>query len=165
MMPYFRNSIKATITLFSVILSMMSCNEVSVNTNSENEKQKEIELRKVVEKVWEDANNSNIQALKDAHLNSPKFSKFGPRMGQRQNVTTTNMSETEHFLLIRETKLVIEDLKIDIFGDIGIATFYNNYNFIKNNNHIKGKGRVTLVFVNADSGWKILHEHSSPYKE
>ena len=81
---------------------MMSCNEVSVNTNSENEKQKEIELRKVVEKVWEDANNSNIQALKDAHLNSPKFSKFGPRMGQRQNVTTTNMSETEHFLLKKQ---------------------------------------------------------------
>lgn len=75
----------------------------------------------------------------------------------------TNESETEHFLSIKEAKLLIEDLKVDIFDKVGVATFYNNYSFIKNHQKIKEKGQVTLVLVRTEEGWKIVHEHSSPY--
>ena len=113
----------------------------------------------------EDANNSNIPELKSAHFQSPKFSKFGPRIASRQDVDQTNRSETEHFQQIKETKLVIEDLKIDIFDQVGIATYYNNFSFIKNNNIVQGIGRVTLVFLRTEDGWEIIHEHSSPFNE
>ena len=60
----------------------MSCNQIDKPTNSKvasiSDAEMEKELRQVVLKVWEDANNSNIPDLKSAHLNSPKFSKFGP---------------------------------------------------------------------------------------
>ena len=66
---------------------------------------------------------------------------------------------------ISEANLVVEDLKVDIFDKVGIATFYNNYAFIKHGNPVQGKGRVTLAFLLTQEGWKIIHEHSSPFKE
>ena len=158
---------KNLLTIFSIALVIISCNQIDKPTNSIvasiSDAEMEKELRKVVMKVWEDANNSNIPELKSAHLNSPKFTKFGPRNAERQDVAQTNKTETEHFLSIKETNLIIEDLKIDIFDNVGIATFYNNYSFIKNDNKVQGKGRVTLAFLRTDEGWKIIHEHSSPF--
>lgn len=160
---------KNFLTIFSIALVIMSCNQVDKPTNSNvasiSDAEMEKELRQVVLKVWEDANNSNIPDLKSAHLNSPKFSKFGPRIAERQDVEQTNKTETEHFLLIRDANLIIDDLKIDIFDKIGIVTFYNNYSFIKNDNRVQGKGRVTLAFLRTEEGWKIIHEHSSPFNK
>ncbi len=147
----------------------MSCNQIDKPTNSNvaliSDTEMEKELRQAVMKVWEDANNSNIPELKSAHFNSPKFSKFGPRIAERQDVEQTNKSETEHFLSIKDANLAIEDLKIDIFDKVGITTFYNNYSFIKNDNRVQGKGRVTLAFLRTEEGWKIIHEHSSSFNE
>jgi len=125
----------------------------------------EKELRAVVMMIWEDAAKGNISALSTAHLNSPKFSKFGPRIAVRQDVKSTIETETEHFSSISDVNLTVEDLKIDVFGDLAVTTFYNNYSFIKNNIRIKGKGRVTLVFLRTEEGWKIVHEHSSPFDQ
>ena len=160
---------KNLLTIFSVGLMIMGCNQIDKGTNSTvvptSDAEMEKELRQAVMKVWQDANNSNIPELKSAHLNSPKFSKFGPRISERQDVERTNKTETEHFLSIRDTNLVIEDLKIDIFDKVGIATFYNNYSFTKNDNRVQGKGRVTLAFLRTKEGWKIIHEHSSPFND
>ncbi|HJL75032.1 MAG TPA: nuclear transport factor 2 family protein [Candidatus Marinimicrobia bacterium] len=121
------------------------------------------ELKLVVLDVWNDANNRDIESLKSAHFNSPRFSKFGPRVSERQNVDETNSSESEHFSSIKDVDLKMDDLKIDIFDNVGVVTFYNNYSFIKNSKSVNGKGRVTLVFYNTHDGWKIVHEHSSSF--
>ncbi len=160
---------KNLLTIFSIALVIMSCTQIDKPTNSNiasiSDAEMEKELRQVVLKVWEDANNSNIPELKSAHLNSPKFSKFGPRIAERQDVEQTNKTETEHFLSIKDANLVIEDLKIDIFDKVGIATFYSNNSFIKNDNRIQKKARVTLAFLRTEEGWKIIHEHSSPFNK
>jgi ketosteroid isomerase-like protein len=106
-----------------------------------------------------------LEALRSPHLDSPKFSKFGPRITERQDVKSTNETESEHVLSISDASFDLEDIKIDLFGDIAVTTFYNNYSFIKNNNRVQGKGRVTLVFLNTEEGWKIVHEHSSPFNQ
>ena len=157
------------LTIFSFALIIVSCNQIDKPTNSTvasiSEAEMEKELRQAVMKVWENAKNSNIPELKSAHFNSPKFTKFGPRNAERQDVSQTNKTETEHVLLIKDANLIIEDLKIDIFDKVGITTFYNNYSFIKNDNMIQGKGRVTLAFLRTEDGWKIIHEHSSPFNK
>lgn len=160
-------SINNILIIFALNLLSTSCNQTNETTDLSqtliDESFMEEELIATVWKVWEDANNSNIQGLKSAHLNSPKFSKFGPRIAERQDVEQTINSETAHFSTIKEANLVIEDLKVDIFDNVGIATFYNNYSFIKNDHKVQGKGRVTLVFQRNREGWKIIHEHSSPF--
>jgi len=121
------------------------------------------ELRTVIKKIWADAVACDLEELRAIHLDSPKFSKFGPRIAERQDVKSTNETETEHFLSMRDASFELEDIKVDIFGDIAVTTFYNNYSFIKNKIRVQGKGRVTLVFLNTEAGWKIVHEHSSPF--
>ena len=160
---------KNHLIILLITLMINGCNHIDKPANSNiasiSYAEMEKELQQVVLKVWEDANSSNIPELRSAHLNSPKFSKFGPRIAKRQDVEQTIKSETEHFLSIKEAKLVIEDLKIDIFDNVGIATFYNNFSFIKNDKRVQGKGRVTLAFLRTEEGWKIIHEHSSPFNE
>ena len=123
------------------------------------------ELHEVIKKIWVDAVAGDLDALRSTHFDSPKFSKFGPRIAERQDVKSTNESETEHVLSMSDASFNLEDIKVDIFGDIAITTFYNDYSFIKNNKKVKGRGRVTLVFINTKDGWKIVHEHSSPFSQ
>ena len=125
----------------------------------------EKELRTIIEQIWVDAVAGDLKALRDIHLNDPRFSKFGPRISTRQDVTSTNESETEHFSMISDASFNLEDIKVDVFEDIAVTTFYNNYSFTKNNIRVQGKGRVTLVFLNTEEGWKIVHEHSSPFNQ
>jgi hypothetical protein len=123
------------------------------------------ELREVVMTIANDAETANIQGLKSAHLNSDKFTKFGPRSFNRQDVTSTNQSEEAFFGSISNYKLEIKDLKIDVFGEIGIATYYPHVTFVQDGEMKSGSGRQTLVFLKTENGWKIIHEHGTPKQQ
>ena len=160
-----RNNLLAILSFILVPVSCQQTRELPDPSSGVPSPEVEKEIRGVVIKIWEDAVRGDTASLKAAHLNSPKFTKFGPRIAVRQDVESTNKTEAEHFISITDGNFRIEDLKVDIFGDVAITTFYNNYSFIKNNISVKGKGRVTLVFLNTEEGWKIIHEHSSPFNE
>ena len=119
------------------------------------------ELREVVESIVKDCETANLEGLKAIHLESDKFTKFGPRSFDRQDVKSTNESEVAHFGSISNFKAEIKDLKIDMFGDVGIATYYPHVSFEKNGEEKSGSARQTLVFLNTDEGWKIIHEHGT----
>ena len=138
---------------------------VSISCQSTDSAKAEKELKTIIEQIWVDAVSGDLNALRDIHFNDPRFSKFGPRIATRQDVANTNKSETEHFSSISDASFNLEDIKIDLFEDIAVTTFYNNYLFTKNNVRVQGKGRVTLVFLNTEEGWKIVHEHSSPFNQ
>jgi len=122
------------------------------------------ELRQVVESIVKDAMTANIEGLQAAHLDSDKFTKFGPRSFQRQDVASTNASEAAFFGTISDFTQEIRDLKIDVFGDVGIATYYPHVSFVQDGVERTGSGRQTLVFLRTADGWKIVHEHGTPRK-
>ena len=152
---------KNLLVIVCFIIVVIGCEQLEESTDTS----KEEELRTIIEQIWVDVVSGDLEALRSIHLNSPKFSKFGPRIAERQDVKSTNESETEHVLSISDATFELEDIKIDLFGDMAATTFYNNYSFIKNNIRVQGKGRVTLVFLRTEEGWKIIHEHSSPFNE
>ena len=119
------------------------------------------ELREVINSIYKDAETSNLEGLKASHLLSDKFTKFGPRSFERQDVESTNESELAHFGSISNFKAKAKDLKIDVFGDIGIATFYPHVSFEKDGEEKTGSGRQTFVFLKTSEGWKIIHEHGT----
>ena len=127
--------------------------------------QSQTELREVIQSIVRDAETANIKGLQKIHLESEKFTKFGPRKFNRQDVTTTNESEAAHFSSISNFKQEVRNLKIDVFGDIGIATYYPHVSFFKEGKKIKADGRQTLVFLKTKEGWKIVHEHGTIRKE
>lgn len=149
---------KNLFVIIYIIWGLIGCQS---NDSSKAEK----ELQTITEQIWVDAVCGDLKALRDIHFNDPRFSKFGPRIPTRQDVTSTNESETEHFSMISDARFNLEDIKVDVFEDIAITTFYNSYSFNKQNIRVQGKGRVTLVFLNTEKGWKIVHEHSSPFNQ
>jgi ketosteroid isomerase-like protein len=123
------------------------------------------ELRAAVESIRRDAMNGNTEGLKGAHLNSRKFTKFGPRSFGRQNLWSANESEAAFFGSVRNLDYRIEDLKIDVFGDIGIATYYPHVSFSLEGEAREASGRQTLVFLKTAIGWKLVHEHGTPRRD
>ena len=107
---------------------------------------------------------ANIEGLKAAHLVSDKFTKFGPRNFNRQDVASTNESEAAFFTSISDLNMEVKDLKIDVFGDFGIATYYPHFSFVQDGEEKKGSSRQTLVFLKTKKGWKIVHEHGTSNK-
>jgi len=119
------------------------------------------EILKAVLSIKKDIETSNIEGLQAIHLESEKFTKFGPRNFDRQNVASTNESEAAFFSSITDAKYEARDLKIDVFGDVGIATYYPEVSFVRDGNAVEVNGRQTLVFLKTDSGWKLVHEHGT----
>lgn len=155
------NSLTSIITLLFIILS--SCTETKSDQNDINDLYPEAqdELRKVVASIVKDCETANSKGLEAIHLKSDKFTKFGPRNFERQDVESANESEIAHFSSVSNFKMIVKDLKIDVFGDVGIATYYPNSTFEKDGNVITGRGRQTLVFLKTPEGWKIIHEHGT----
>lgn len=123
------------------------------------------ELREVINAIGRDAETANLEGLMDIHLQSKKFTKFGPRSFERQDVDRTNESESTHYGSLKNFKQEVKDLKIDVFGDIGIATYYPHVSFEKNGKENTGSARQTLVFLKTNEGWKIVHEHGRMRQE
>jgi hypothetical protein len=100
-------------------------------------------------------------ALKAAHLKSDKFTKFGPRSFDRQDLASTNQSEAAFFGSISNFRQENRELKIDVFGDMAIATYYPHVSFVQNGEVKERSGRQTLVLLKTPEGWKIVHEHGT----
>jgi ketosteroid isomerase-like protein len=121
-------------------------------------------IREVIKSIVKDAETANIEGLQSVHLNSDKFTKFGPRSFNRQDVTGTNKTEAAFFGSISNYRQEVKELKIDVFGDVAIATYYPHVSFEQDGEEKSGSGRQTLVFLKTVEGWKIVHEHGTPNK-
>jgi len=155
-------SLSIVITL--IILFLASCSEkesdqVDIVNNLFPEAQSE--LREVIKSIVRDAETANLEGLKTVHLESDKFTKFGPRSFERQDVEGTNESELAFFGSISNFINEVKDLKIDVFGDIGIVTYYYHASFEQDGEEKTGNARQTLVFLKTSEGWKIIHEHGT----
>lgn len=119
------------------------------------------ELSKAVKSIAKDAMSGNIEGLHAIHLDSAKFTKFGPRSFDRQDVASTKESEAAFFGSVSNMNYEIKELKIDVFGDLGIVTYYPHVSYMKDGEEKKASGRQTLIFLKTKNGWKIVHEHGT----
>jgi ketosteroid isomerase-like protein len=77
-------------------------------------------------------------------------------------VAGTNETEAAFFSSISNYMQEVRDLKIDVFDDVAVTTYYPHISYILNDEEIKGSGRQTFVFLRTHDGWKLVHEHSTP---
>jgi uncharacterized protein (TIGR02246 family) len=152
----------ATLLLLQMFFLLSCKSESKPDIIEESFPEAQAEIREAIRSIVSDAETANIEGLKVAHLVSDKFTKFGPRNFNRQDVISTNNSEEAFFGTITNYKQEILDLKIDVFGDIGIATYYPHVSFVQDGVEKSVSGRQTLVFLKTENGWKIVHEHGTP---
>jgi len=114
--------------------------------------------------VFAAAESKDFDRLECYHLYGPKFTRFSGSSAARQDAATTRRIEHDGLAWLQGLKMRADTLKVDVFGDVGIATFILNYSFEAGGATVAKKERTTVVFVKVDGDWKITHEHLSPIK-
>jgi ketosteroid isomerase-like protein len=121
------------------------------------------EIRKRLNEVLDAAAKKDFVRLESYHSYDPKFTKFATEAPDRQDAEAACKGEHDGLSAARGLAMQAEGLKIDVFDDVGIATFVLNYSFKAGTSTIQKRARSTLVFVKDRSAWKIVHEHLSAY--
>ena len=60
-----------------------------------------------------------------------------------------------------EVKYAIKNLKINIYGECALSSFYWTVEIIKRKKSKLINGRGSHVFLMTEHGWRIVHEHYS----
>jgi len=162
---------KSIVTLLIVMVMIFAgCKEDGEIAESENGNsdvitntfpEAQLEIQQVLDSIFTSIQNKDADKLISYHVYGPKFTEFrdsAPRFGSAGN----EEYERGFVAAISGFEYDLNDLKIDVFGDVAIVTFHADFRPVMEGNTIQIHGGVTLIFVRTESGWKITHEHFSP---
>ena len=119
---------------------------------------------RTLNEIIDAAEKKDFKRLESYHLYGPKFTKFSTEPPERQDAETARKGEHDGLSGATGLTMQAEDVKIDVFGDVGIATFILKYGFKAGTNTVEKQARSTLVFVYDRGEWRIAHEHLSSLK-
>lgn len=122
----------------------------------------QVELRKVLNNILRDAETANINGLREGHLDSAKFTKFGGGSFERINFDQCIKAETANVRSREALEMEAKGVKVDVFGNVAIVTCYLHIGFQHDGQPKRRIVRNTLAFLNTEDGWKIIHEHNTP---
>lgn len=157
----FVKSFKTCLALLCLLASCSSHDDLSKDVVHDTFPEAQSELREVMNSIANDLMTANSEGLREIHLDSDKFTKFGPRVFTRQDVETTNESEVAFWSSAKDVQYVIDEMKIDVFDDVAVATYYPQVSYERGGEEYNISGRQTLVFLKTSDGWKIIHEHGT----
>ena len=123
-------------------------------------------VRARLDEILDACRAKEFDRLASYHLSGPKFSKFDDEGPQgRQDDKSGMQGEIDTFTALDAFDGRFDDLKVDVFGPVAIATSIARYTFSMHGEHGSGQSRSTLVLVDDDGDWLIAHEHHSPLTE
>jgi len=121
------------------------------------------EINATLDAMINDVETASLQRLRDGHLDSTKFTKFGGTF-ERIGLDQCNEQEAAGVTSVQDLKFEMRDRKIDVFGNVAIMTCYNHFSYDDGGERKQRIARNTLVFLRTANGWKIIHEHVTPKK-
>jgi ketosteroid isomerase-like protein len=126
----------------------------------------------VIVAFFEAGKNKDLTTLADFHSSRDSFTKFDENPPYtRQNSDEAFVYEQAAFANISDYSYKLEDLRIDLFGDAAVATFYLTYTGMFVNDYsfegspVGSRARVTMVLARTPRGWRIAHEHLSRFPD
>jgi len=159
----------AFILIFSFFL--ISCNDNAINNiepvdliNDEFPEAKQ-EVMETFGAIAQSIKDGDMDKLIAFHAYSPKFTEF--KNGEPRNGGVANEEyERNVFGSITEVvKFGADDLQIAVYGDVANLTFHSDFQLKFGDDLVVVNDQITLLFVNTNDGWKMVHEHHSPLKE
>jgi hypothetical protein len=125
----------------------------------------QLEVERRLEDIMSAARRQAIDELESYHAFGPKFTKFDDSEPlERQDGKTTRRLEREAILGVKEFDPRVVDLKVDVFGAVAITTFVMDYRVVDDEGERSSfRARATMVLAKAENGWRIVHEHFSPF--
>jgi ketosteroid isomerase-like protein len=141
-----------------------------MDLRSSDKERKDVES--IVRAFFEAGRNKDLASLADFHASREYFTKFDENPPYtRQNSDDAFMHEQAAFANISDYSYSIDDLRVDLFQDVAVATFYLTYKGMFVNDYsfegspVGSKSRVTMLLLRTDHGWKITHEHLSRFPD
>ncbi|HVM49089.1 MAG TPA: nuclear transport factor 2 family protein [Candidatus Acidoferrum sp.] len=120
------------------------------------------QIQRRLEEVFTAAESKDFARLDSYHLYGPKFTKFTGSSPGRLDAAAGRQGEHDGLGAAEGLRMRADALKIDVFDNVGIATFILDYSFESGGKVVRRRDRSTLVFVKDAGQWKIAHEHLSP---
>ena len=130
------------------------------------------DIEGVVRSFFEAGKNKDLTSLPDFHSSQEQFTKFDENPPYtRQNSEEAFMHEQAAFANISDYSYTIDDLRIDLLGDVGVASFYLTYTGMFINDYsfegspVGSRVRVSMVLKRTQKGWRFVHEHFSRFPD
>ena len=106
--------------------------------------------------------DGDMDKLISFHAYGPKFTEFkngAPRNGGEEN----EIYERGVFGSVTEVlKMDAHDVKVAVYGPVANVTFHSDFELLFADGPVTVRDQITLMFVDTEDGWKIVHEHHSP---
>ncbi len=147
-----------------IVIFACGCTALPKHDLNAEYRQEKTQIERVLHQILDAAEKKDLPRLDSYHFYGPKFTKFGGGQLGRLDAAAARKGEHDGLGAANNLSMRADDLKIDVFGDVGIATFILSYSYGSASERIEKKERSTLVFVKDDGSWKITHEHFSPFK-
>lgn len=145
------------------VIAVLAVGCVSPGRNAGADYQPKTQIERRLTEIFDAAAKKDMNRLDSYHFYGPKFTKFAAEQPGRQDATAARKAEHQGLGSINDLSIKAEELKIDVFGDVGIATFVMRYTFKAGTDTIEKKARSTLVVVKEGAAWRIAHEHFSAF--
>ncbi len=119
------------------------------------------EVRERLAEIWPTAAARDFERLESFHLYGPTFTEF--KDGKpRGDAASCAAGERATFSRLEQPSVDMNDLAVNVFGDIALATFNGHFTGQIAGNDVALDQQCTMVFIRVDGDWKIIHEHMSP---
>jgi ketosteroid isomerase-like protein len=140
-----------------------------VQLQSDKEKK---DIASVIFGFLEAGKNKDLPALGSFNSAAASFTKFDENPPYtRQSSEEAFVHEQAAFANISDYTYQTDDLRIDLFGDAAVCTFYLGYKgmFVNDcsfeGSPVCSRARATMVLTKTQDGWKIAHEHLGRFPE
>lgn len=119
------------------------------------------EIKTVLDGIFKSIQENDAEKLISYHVYGPKFTEF--RDSHYRFGSADNEAYERGFVgAISSFDYSLDDLKINVFGDVAVVTFHADFRPTLAGEVQQIWGSTTLVFVKVENEWKITHEHHSP---
>jgi len=153
---------RLTFTLIMIIGFLFTSCKSKVDLVNDEFPEEQEEVINTFVAIAQSIKDGDIDKLIAFHAYSPKFTEFKngePRNGAKENET----HERNVFGSVTEVvKFDANDLKVAVYGDVANVTFQSDFQLKFGDDLVVVNDQITLLFVNTDDGWKMVHEHHSP---
>ena len=163
---------KTKLTLILILLCCLSfyqCKEkeqevveVEVDLLNDEFPEARAAVEKTMDSIAQAAKSGAIDQLIAFHAYGPKFTEF--KNGEPRNYSAENENfERSVFGSVTEAvKFDMKDMKVAVYGDVANVTFHSDFHLKFEEDLAVINNQVSLLFLNTQDGWRIIHEHHSP---
>ncbi|NAY91108.1 hypothetical protein GTQ34_04175 [Muricauda sp. JGD-17] len=123
------------------------------------------EISMTLDSIAQSVKDGNLDKLISFHAYSPKFTEF--KNGEVRNDGTENEKfERGVFGSVTEIlKFDMNDVKIAVYDNVANVTLHTDFHLKFGEDLAVVNEQMTLLFLDTENGWRIVHEHHSPLNQ